>query len=81
MEPEPDADVPALLADAMRDHIARALRHTGGRVEGVGGAAVVLSLHPSTLRARMRRLGLDWRAEAGAWRAEAGAQRAGSGTR
>ena len=64
--PEPRPDVPAPLADAMRDHIARALRHTGGRVEGAGGAAGVLGLHPSTLRARMRRLGLDWRAEAGA---------------
>lgn len=50
------------LDDAMRDHIAAALRRTRGRIEGPNGAAALLAINPHTLRARMRKLGLDWRA-------------------
>ena len=32
-----------------------------GRVEGEGGAAELLGINPHTLRARMRKLGVDWR--------------------
>lgn len=39
-------------------HIERALDLTKGRVEGVDGAAEMLGLHPSTLRGRMRKLGI-----------------------
>jgi len=48
------------LADAMREHIEAALRATRGRIEGARGAAALLGINPHTLRARMRRLGLDW---------------------
>jgi transcriptional regulator with GAF, ATPase, and Fis domain len=48
------------LAEAMRQHIAAALRATRGKIEGPGGAAALLKINPHTLRARMRKLDLDW---------------------
>jgi transcriptional regulator with GAF, ATPase, and Fis domain len=45
----------------MRRHIEAALRETHGRVEGPHGAARLLRLNPHTLRARMRKLKIDWR--------------------
>ena len=48
------------LDDAVRDHIARALTLTSGRIEGKGGAADLLGLNPHTLRGKMRKLSLDW---------------------
>ena len=48
------------LDDAVRRHIVQALRATGGRVEGNRGAAVLLDVNPHTLRARMRKLGIEW---------------------
>ena len=47
------------LAAAMKQHIERALRATRGRVEGRRGAAALLQINPHTLRARMRKLGVD----------------------
>ena len=44
-----------------RRHIEAALRHTSGRVDGPHGAARVLRINPHTLRARMRKLKVDWR--------------------
>jgi transcriptional regulator with GAF, ATPase, and Fis domain len=44
------------LDDMVAAHIKKALEETGGRVEGPMGAAKLLGLHPSTLRARMRKL-------------------------
>ncbi len=44
---------------AMAKHIEKALRATGGRIEGRGGAAALLRINPHTLRARMRKLGVD----------------------
>src|SRR5262249_53263693 len=46
---------------AMRRHIEAALAHTHGRVEGPHGAARLLRINPHTLRARMRKLKIDWR--------------------
>jgi len=46
------------LADLERDHILQVLQKTGWRVEGEKGAAIILGLNPSTLRARMRKYGL-----------------------
>jgi formate hydrogenlyase transcriptional activator len=46
------------LDDAERDHILRALEATGWRIEGPKGAAAMLKIHPSTLRFRMKKLGL-----------------------
>ncbi|MGD9603717.1 MAG: hypothetical protein AB7O21_20815 [Gammaproteobacteria bacterium] len=54
---------------AMRAHIESALRQTRGRVSGPRGAAVMLAVNANTLRARMRKLGIEPRRFA---RAEAG---------
>lgn len=48
------------LEQAMARHIERALRATGGRIEGSGGAATLLQINPHTLRARMRKMRIDW---------------------
>jgi transcriptional regulator with GAF, ATPase, and Fis domain len=50
------------LDHAMIAHIEAALRMCHGRVEGPFGAAARLRINPHTLRSRMRRLGIDWRA-------------------
>jgi transcriptional regulator with GAF, ATPase, and Fis domain len=50
------------LNEAMRRHIEAALRATHGRVEGPRGAAGLLQINPHTLRARMRKLKIDWAA-------------------
>jgi transcriptional regulator with GAF, ATPase, and Fis domain len=50
------------LNDAMRAHIEAALKATRGRVEGARGAARLLGINPHTLRARMRKLKIDWAA-------------------
>lgn len=47
------------LAAAMKQHIERALAATRGRIEGRRGAAALLQINPHTLRARMRKLGID----------------------
>ena len=46
------------LDEAEREHILRALEATGWRINGPKGAAAMLKLHPSTLRFRMKKLGL-----------------------
>jgi formate hydrogenlyase transcriptional activator len=46
------------LREQERDHILAALRHTGGRVSGVQGAATLLDINPKTLEARMKKLGI-----------------------
>jgi transcriptional regulator with GAF, ATPase, and Fis domain len=46
------------LGDLERDHIVQVLQKTGWRIEGPKGAALLLGLNPSTLRARMRKYGL-----------------------
>jgi hydrogenase-4 transcriptional activator len=61
---EPHAD--QTLDDAMRRHIETALSFAGGRIEGSRGAAGVLAINPHTLRARMRKLGIDWQRYRGA---------------
>jgi transcriptional regulator with GAF, ATPase, and Fis domain len=50
----------APLEDVIAAHIQAALDRAGGRVEGTGGAAQLLDLHPSTLRGRMRKLGIPY---------------------
>jgi transcriptional regulator with GAF, ATPase, and Fis domain len=52
----------ATLNDAMRAHIEAALSASRGRVEGPRGAARLLAINPHTLRARMRKLKIDWTA-------------------
>ncbi|MBC7818937.1 MAG: sigma-54-dependent Fis family transcriptional regulator, partial [Planctomycetaceae bacterium] len=48
------------LDEALRQHIVLALRATQGRIEGPKGAAKLLQINPHTLRAKMRKLKLDW---------------------
>jgi formate hydrogenlyase transcriptional activator len=53
----PDARVPS-LEELERDHILTVLEMTGWRVSGDRGAAKVLGLKPTTLEARMKKLGI-----------------------
>lgn len=46
------------LAENERAHIKKVLQHTGGRISGPQGAAEILGLPASTLRSRMKKLGL-----------------------
>ena len=58
-ESSPLADRSSLqrsLEDIEREHIIRVLDSTKGKIDGPSGAALILALHPSTLRARMKKL-------------------------
>jgi len=46
------------IEDVERNHICRMLACAGWRIRGVGGAADVLGLRPTTLEARMKKLGI-----------------------
>ncbi len=46
------------LEELERDHIVRVLEHTNWRVSGDKGAAKILGLNPTTLEARMKKLGI-----------------------
>lgn len=46
------------LAAMEREHIERVLKETSWRIEGPKGAAAILQLHPSTLRFRIKKLGI-----------------------
>ena len=48
------------LETVMQGHIEAALQRTAGRIEGPSGAAALLGINPHTLRARMRKLKIDW---------------------
>jgi hydrogenase-4 transcriptional activator len=58
--PSASSDIASLDA-VIRQHIEAALAATKGRIEGPYGAALLLGINPHTLRARMRKLGVDWR--------------------
>jgi transcriptional regulator of acetoin/glycerol metabolism len=46
------------LDETERNQIIKILSDTRWRIEGKDGAAAILGLHPSTLRARMHKLGI-----------------------
>ena len=46
------------LEELEREHIKRVLRLTHGTIAGENGAAVILGIHPNTLRSRMQKLGV-----------------------
>lgn len=46
------------LEETERNQILKILSETRWRIEGKGGAAAILGIHPSTLRARMHKLGI-----------------------
>jgi len=65
--PAPGSSLPAVAAgpprpldEIMVDHIRAALDYAGGKVNGTGGAAELLGVHPNTLRNRMRKLGIPF---------------------
>ena len=53
------ADLELTMDEVQRRHILKVLEAAGGRIRGVGGAAELLDLKPTTLRSRMQRLGID----------------------
>jgi len=57
---QPLSHIPT-LNEGIRSHIEAALTLSQGRVEGAQGAAALLQVNPNTLRAKMRRLQIDWR--------------------
>ena len=48
------------LDTVITEHVKAALTATSGRIEGPRGAAALLGINPHTLRARMRKLRIDW---------------------
>jgi transcriptional regulator with GAF, ATPase, and Fis domain len=56
----PVLEDPPSLNEANAAYIQRALAITKGRIEGPHGAAQLLKINPHTLRARMRKLGINW---------------------
>jgi transcriptional regulator with GAF, ATPase, and Fis domain len=48
------------LDEVVRQHIESALVLAQGIVEGTNGAAALLKINPHTLRAKMRKLGINW---------------------
>src|SRR5262245_58594925 len=56
--PQVDSGHVRPMIDAERDHLKLVLEHTRWRIEGLAGAAQLLGLHPSTLRSKMRKLGI-----------------------
>jgi formate hydrogenlyase transcriptional activator len=55
---EPGGQEIKALVELEHDHILQVLQKTGWRIEGKNGAAVLLGLNASTLRARMRKYGI-----------------------
>jgi transcriptional regulator with GAF, ATPase, and Fis domain len=50
----------ARLDEAIYKHIKEVLSMTKGKVNGAGGAAELLGVHPSTLRNKMNKLGIEY---------------------
>jgi transcriptional regulator with GAF, ATPase, and Fis domain len=55
---EPEGQEVKALVELEHDHILHVLQKTGWRIEGKNGAAGILGLNASTLRARMRKYGI-----------------------
>ena len=58
-EDSPAGRASAALEDVERNHILAVLRQTKWVIDGPRGAAVMLGLHPNTLRSRLKKLGLS----------------------
>jgi formate hydrogenlyase transcriptional activator len=65
-QPAGDPEGAATLDGVQRRHIVKALEQCNWVIEGPRGAALVLGLHPNTLRSRMKKLGLRRGAAGGA---------------
>ncbi len=58
--PEKRSDISAVThQENERRHISNALKTTGGKISGKGGAAELLDIHPNTLYYRMKKVGID----------------------
>ncbi len=58
-EKSPGAPSPQSIDQVERGHILAVLMRTNWRIEGTDGAAALLNLNPSTLRSRMKKLGVQ----------------------
>jgi formate hydrogenlyase transcriptional activator len=56
--PQVDQSELKTLQEVEREHIEAVLQQTHGVIEGAGGAAKTLGMHPNTLRHRMEKLGI-----------------------
>ena len=59
VEKGPEAPSPQSIDQVERNHILEVLMRTNWRIEGSDGAAALLNLNPSTLRSRMKKLGVQ----------------------
>lgn len=63
-DPAPRSDLPPQesydLDEVITSHINRVLRIANGKINGSDGAAALLGINPSTLRNRMRKLGINY---------------------
>jgi DNA-binding NtrC family response regulator len=59
ISPLPISSTVRTLEETERNQILKILSETRWRIEGKNGAAAILGLHASTLRSRMRKLGID----------------------
>ncbi|MGW8187908.1 MAG: sigma 54-interacting transcriptional regulator, partial [Desulfobacterales bacterium] len=59
--PAPNQPPPQLqsLQETEKDYILQVLEQTNWRIDGARGAALILDMNPSTLRSRMRKLGIQ----------------------
>jgi formate hydrogenlyase transcriptional activator len=58
-EGSPAVPLPQSIDQVERNHILEVLMRTNWRIEGAEGAAALLNLNPSTLRSRMKKLGVQ----------------------
>jgi formate hydrogenlyase transcriptional activator len=58
-EKRPEVPPPDSIDQVERNHILEVLMRTNWRIEGTDGAAALLNLNPSTLRSRMKKLGVQ----------------------
>ena len=61
--PTAEASQEFTLEGMERDHILKVLKQTNWVIDGPGGAAKILDLHPNTLRSRMKKLGISRNAQ------------------
>jgi formate hydrogenlyase transcriptional activator len=58
-EKGPETPSPQSIDQVERNHILEVLMRTNWRIEGADGAAALLNMNPSTLRSRMKKLGVQ----------------------
>jgi hypothetical protein len=58
---KPGLDECFTLEEATAAHIRYALKLSDGKINGPGGAAECLDIHPNTLRSKMDRLGISYK--------------------